>query len=85
MNTNCSSTPSIIVDGPKESPHRYGERELCMWYPYDPKENRWIHSDGLLHLLVMIQAHLYREAWWRETDEWLGPQCEHDSQITSPN
>lgn len=86
MNTNRGSTPSVTVDGPKDSPHRYGERELCMWYPYEPKkENKWVHSDGLLHLLVMIQAHLFREAWWRETDEWLGQECEHDSQITSPN
>src|SRR2546422_7956217 len=22
-------------------------------------------------------AHLFREAWWRETDEWLGPEAPH--------
>jgi three-Cys-motif partner protein len=24
-----------------------------------------------------VQAHLFREAWWREHDEWLGPEAPH--------
>jgi len=39
--------------------------------------------DGLLCLLGMITAHLFREAWWRETGEWLGPTAAHgDSKVT---
>jgi len=78
------SAPSVTVDGPTDSPHRYekNDGELCMWYPWDPKESRWIIADGLLHLLVLVQAHLFREAWWRETGgndngEWLGPEVAH--------
>ena len=33
--------------------------------------------DGLLVLLNYIQAHLFREAWWREKGEWLGPEAPH--------
>lgn len=69
--------PRIYVDGPTESPHRYGERELCIWYPRDPPERRWVFEDGLLVLINLIQAHLFREAWWREKGEWLGPEAPH--------
>ncbi|MCY4654070.1 MAG: hypothetical protein OXC95_13010 [Dehalococcoidia bacterium] len=67
----------ITADGPADSPHRYKEGELCLWYPDDPVEEKWVFEDGLLILLGMIVAHLFREAWWRETGEWLGPEVEH--------
>ncbi len=74
--------PVILADGPTDSPHRFGDfgrRRLCVWYQDDPPESRWTHEDGLLHLLGLIRAHLFREAWWRETGrgEWLGPQVLH--------
>jgi hypothetical protein len=74
--------PVILADGPKDSPHRFGDFErqrLCVWYQDDPAELRWTHQDGLLHLLQLVRAHLFREAWWRETGrgEWLGPQAPH--------
>jgi hypothetical protein len=74
-----SKVPRVFVDGPT-SPHRYkrdGEEWLCMWYPHDPVDEKWMFSDGLLALLNHIQAHLFREAWWRETGEWLGPEAPH--------
>ncbi len=78
------SVPKVTVDGPTSSPHRYHDDggDLCMWYPWDEKDQRWVFSDGLLHLLVLIQFHLFREAWWRETGgdeggEWLGPEVPH--------
>jgi hypothetical protein len=72
-----SRLPVIRADGPG-SPHRYDDRgRLCMWYPSDPPERQWVFEDGLLALLNLIQAHLFREAWWRETDEWLGPEAPH--------
>jgi hypothetical protein len=70
-------TPKVFVDGPNESPHRYPDGSLCIWYPRDPPEQRWVFSDGLLVLLNYIQAHLFREAWWRERGEWLGPEAPH--------
>jgi hypothetical protein len=77
-----SRNPKIYVDGPTESPHRYSERRLCIWHPGDPPEQKWVFEDGLLMLINHIQAHLFREAWWRETGgddggEWLGPQVTH--------
>ena len=67
----------ITVDGPTNSPHRYGDGKLCIWYPDDPVNERWVIEDGLLMLLGLIIAHLFREAWWRETGEWLGPEKGH--------
>ena len=69
--------PRVIADGPKDSPHRYNDNSLSLWYPYDPKSSRWVFTDGLPHLLSIIQAHLFREAWWREYGEWLGPEKSH--------
>jgi hypothetical protein len=69
--------PRVIADGPTDSPHRYGNMRLCMWHPGDPREQRWEFDDGLLALLGMTSAHLFREAWWRETGEWLGPEAPH--------
>lgn len=69
--------PVVTADGPTDSPHRYDEHRLCMWLPGDPTEQRWVFEDGLLALLGMASAHLFREAWWRETGEWLGPEAPH--------
>lgn len=43
----------------------------------DPPENRWVFEDGLLALLGLIRLHLLREAWWRETKDWAGPEAPH--------
>lgn len=71
------SVAKITADGPTNSPHRYDERRLCVWHPEDPDSERWVLEDGLLMLLGLITAHLFREAWWRETGEWLGPEVGH--------
>lgn len=69
--------PRITVDGPG-SPHRYNQNGwLCIWHPRAPVEEKWVFEDGLLALLNLIQAHLFKEAWWRETGEWLGPEAPH--------
>lgn len=69
--------PTIFADGPKESPHRYRGGSLCIWDPEDTPERQWNESDGLAVLLDMIAVHLFKEAWWRETGEWLGDQHIH--------
>jgi hypothetical protein len=70
-------TPHVLVDGPTESPHRYSDNTLCMWYPDDPRDRRWVPSYGSADLIVRIAAHLIREAWWRQTGEWIGPEVPH--------
>lgn len=69
--------PRILVDGPERSPHRFEDGSLCIWYPRDPDENRWVVSDGLVVLIGYSIEHLFREAWWRETGEWLGDEAPH--------
>jgi len=54
-----------------------------MWVPSDTPANTWTVRHGLLDLLDAIAAHLFREAWWRETNEWLGPQVAH-AQVSAP-
>lgn len=68
--------PQIYSDG-LLSPHRNKGKSLCIWHPGDAAEKRWEFRDGLHQLLGHIEAHLFREAWWRETGEWLGPEAPH--------
>ena len=68
----------VTADGPTDSPHRYDEHRLCMWYPDDPPEQRWEARDGLLALIRHAQVHLFKEAYWRETGKWVGPQAPHE-------
>ena len=74
---NTPDTPVIYVPGP-DSKHRYDDGSLCIWYPYDPPEQRWTWSDGGAVLAGHICAHLIREAWWRQTGEWPGDEAPHD-------
>ncbi len=74
-----ASCVEVLADGPTESPHRYGERSLCMWYPADPPELRWLPEHRLAGLIEMARLHLFREEYWRRTGgwdggEWLGPE-----------
>lgn len=75
--------PKMFADGPAgraASPHRFpdrGGRRLCLWYSGDGPERRWEPDDGLLMLFGMIAEHLFKEAWWREHDEWLGEEYPH--------
>jgi hypothetical protein len=70
-------TPIVHADGPTDSPHRYNDGALCMWYPWDPPGARWRRRDGAGALLGQIVAHLLREEWWRRTGEWVGDEVPH--------
>lgn len=75
-----ASMPEMYADGPTTSPHRFDGRagtRLCVWHPADPPEQRWVPEDGLLRLFGMMQTHLLKEAWWRESGEWLGDEAPH--------
>jgi len=51
-----------------------------MWHPDDPPELKWVPGRGLADLIEMVRRHLFREAYWRETGVWLGPEAHHDEQ-----
>jgi hypothetical protein len=69
--------PVVYADGPTDSPHRYHNGALCMWFPWDPPAARWRRRDGAGALLGQIVAHLVREEWWRRTGEWVGDEVAH--------
>lgn len=72
-----AAVPRVFVDGPTDSPHRYEDGSLCMWYPPDPAELRWRRADGGPELVGCIGLHLLREQWGRDTGEWVGPEAPH--------
>jgi hypothetical protein len=86
-NTALPSLTAVYADGPEESPHRYPpadddhdpkhRRSLCIWHPKAPPEGRWVPSDGLLTLIELTRVHLFKEAYYRETGEWLGKEHPH--------
>lgn len=76
-NWTVPGAPVITVDGPSESPHRYGDHHLCIWLPDDPVEQRWVAEDGLLALIDYVRVHLFKEGYWRETGLWPGPEAPH--------
>ena len=71
------TVPRVRVDGPTDSPHRYPNGELCMWFPFDPVERQWSLEDGAGALATNIAAHLIREEWYRQTGEWPGEEVKH--------
>ena len=82
----------IYADGPTGSPHRYAPHpkdprqrsSLCLFYPADPAELRWVPGDGLLSLIEMTRIHLFKEAYWRETAEWPGEEAPHPTPDSKP-
>jgi hypothetical protein len=72
-----ATEPKVTVDGPTDSPHRYSDGSLCMWYPSDPPGERWTLRDGPGALVANITAHLIREEWYRNTGEWIGAEVSH--------
>lgn len=75
--------PKIRASGPSESPHRFDDGALCVWDPRGPANERWQFGDGLLHLIGLVVQHLFKEEWWREYKEWLGPEAPHaDGKLT---
>lgn len=72
--------PRVTADGPAgpaASPHRFEGERLCIWGPDDDDDRVWRPADGLLALLGSVQMHLFKEAYWRETGEWVGDEAPH--------
>lgn len=69
--------PHVQADGPTDSPHRYPNGDLCMWYPSDPPERRWNLKQGSAALVADISVHLLKEEWFRQRGEWVGDEIIH--------
>lgn len=69
--------PRVFVDGPEDSPHRYEDGSLCMWFPEDGLDRRWVFEDGLHALVGQVQTHLIKEYLWRKLGEWPGEEAPH--------
>ena len=81
-----SRVPIVCADGPDSSPHRYEDGSLCMWYPSDQSQRRWVFPDGLVALIGHALVHLAKEALWREWGEWPGEEAPHaigDTQLAA--
>jgi len=63
--------------GQWRSPHRYSDGALCMWYPKDPPERRWVPADGLLALIEMAHNHLFAERYHWLHDRWPLDEVPH--------
>lgn len=77
-NRSTPSVATVTADGPTESPHRYSKYELCIWHPDAQPDERWMPEDGLLSLIDHARVHLFKEAYWRETGRWPGPEAPHE-------
>jgi hypothetical protein len=75
--SQLTPSPKVFADGPKASPHRFADDSLCMWFGEDPASQRWVPDDGLLRLTDHVRPHLIKEAVWRETGVWMGPEVGH--------
>lgn len=71
--------PHVYTDLPSDSRHRYSDGSLCMWYPGDTADQRWVLKDGPVALLGHVVAHLLREEWWQRSGEWPGEEAAHMS------
>jgi hypothetical protein len=69
--------PRVIVDGHEDSPHRYSDGSLCLFYPGDAPEQRWVLADGLAALIDTIRVHLFQEEDARCGHGWSGEQAPH--------
>ncbi|WP_454850189.1 hypothetical protein [Promicromonospora soli] len=71
-----------VYTAPADSPHRYPDDALCLYYPLDPPWRRWRSSDGLDVLLTLVANHLFAEDYWSATGgtdggQWVLDEAPH--------
>jgi hypothetical protein len=70
-------SPVVMADGPRTPRHRftsYRPVPLCMWYSCDEPDMQWQLGRGLAGLIDIARVHLFREARFRQTGRWRGPE-----------
>ncbi|MHB8719725.1 MAG: hypothetical protein ACYDAC_12680 [Candidatus Dormibacteria bacterium] len=55
--------------------------QLCLWYPRDPRQERWEAEDGLVCFLEIAHRHVLAEECWRRSgySAWPGREAPHGS------
>lgn len=80
--------PRVVADPGAASKHRMPDGALCLFFPKDPPEKRWQHTNGLVSLFEIVRRHLAFEEYWRDTGGfgdgrghgagvWLGDEAPH--------
>lgn len=59
--------PTVHADPGALSKHRNPDGSLCLFYPFDPPDQRWTSEMGLNVLLDLVAEHLFAELFWRQT------------------
>lgn len=86
FNISAPETPKVYApEFVPHAPHRNPDpgRSLCLWYPHDPADRRWVRSDGLGELFLIASLHLRREHMWQQSAThpdrrvWPGPEERH--------
>lgn len=69
--------PRVFTSVNRRRKHEFGDKALCLWYPWDSPERRWDHELGLLVLIEMVRRQLLLEMHWFLTDEWPLDEAPH--------
>ncbi|MCU1348894.1 MAG: hypothetical protein JWO56_1924 [Acidobacteria bacterium] len=80
--------PTVMADGPRTKRHRftaYRPLPLCLWFADDSPEKQWRLENGLVGLVDITRLHLLREARFRQTGRWLGPEVHLDDSDVPTN
>ena len=80
--------PIVMADGPRTRRHRFTSFRplpLCLWYSGDGPEQQWRLAQGLVELVDLTRLHLLREARFRQTGRWRGPEVHLDDSDVPTN
>lgn len=69
--------PAVYAGDMPESPHRYSDGSLCLYYPGDPPRRQWTSKLGLSSLLSLVADHLFFEDVFRDKGKWIAPEAPH--------
>jgi hypothetical protein len=77
-----SDYPRVFADRGARSPHRMpSDDSLCLYYPGDPRDQRWTAEQGLDELVNLTARHLFAEDYWRERGNvWPFDEAPHGYQ-----
>jgi hypothetical protein len=81
-------SPVVMANGPRTARHRftsYRPMPLCMWYSRDRPDMQWQLGRGLAGLIDIARIHLLREARFRQTGRWRGPEVHLNDADMSAN